>query len=151
MQHPQPFHEFRNVELKSGAMRIIKPNEANRNIRGSSRIEWNTRERGGCNHNRKGSHYYAHRIVSPDGTTVNSSQEIKKENAAQELPRGVTVSGSLADTTSAASTNSIRQEGQRSQEVFQKIARRLKTASLRISIGHAKKQPLGCFLVTRLR
>ena len=46
------------------------------------------------------------------------SQEIKKENAAQELPRGVTVSGSLADATSAASINSIRQEGQKSQEVF---------------------------------
>jgi hypothetical protein len=101
--------------------------------------------------NRKGSHYYAHRIVLPDGTTFKFSQEIKKENAAQELPRGVTVSGSLADATSAASTNNIRQEGQKSQEVFQKIVRRLKTASLRISIGHAKKQPLGCFLVTRLR
>ena len=48
------------------------------------------------------------------------SQEIKKENAAQELPRGVTVSGSLADATSAASTNSIRQEGQKSQGGFSK-------------------------------
>ena len=84
-----------------------------------------------------------------NGTMLYNIGKIKKENAAQELPRGVTVSGSLADATSAASTNNIRQEGQKSQEVFQKIVRRLKTASLRISIGHAKKQPLGCFLVTR--
>ena len=70
--------------------------------------------------NRKGSHYYAHRIVLPDGTTFKFSQEIKKENAAQELPRGVTVSGSLADATSAASTNNIRQEGQKSQGGFSK-------------------------------
>ena len=74
-----------------------------------------------------------------NGTMLYNIGKIKKENAAQELPRGVTVSGSLADATSAASTNSIRQEGQKSQEVFQKIVRRLKTASLRISIGHAKK------------
>ena len=86
-----------------------------------------------------------------NGTMFYNIGKIKKENAAQELPRGVTVSGSLADATSAASTNNIRQEGQKSQEVFQKIVRRLKTASLRISIGYAKKQPLGCFLVTRLR
>ena len=86
-----------------------------------------------------------------NGTMFYNIGKIKKENAAQELPRGVTVSGSLADATSAASTNNIRQEGQKSQEVFQKIARCLKTASLRISIGHAKKQPLGCFLVTSLR
>ena len=86
-----------------------------------------------------------------NGTMLYNIGKIKKENAAQELPRGVTVSGSLADATSAASADSIRQEGQKSQEVFQRIVRRLKTASLRISIGHAKKQPLGCFLVTRLR
>ena len=84
-----------------------------------------------------------------NGTMLYNIGKIKKENAAQELPRGVTVSGSLADATSAASTKSIRQEGQKSQEVFQKIVRRLKTASIRISIGHAKKQPRGCFWVTR--
>ena len=65
-----------------------------------------------------------------NGTMLYNIGKIKKENAAQELPRGVTVSGSLADATSAASSNSIRQEGQKCQEVFQKIARRLKTASL---------------------
>ena len=66
--------------------------------------------------NRNGSHYYAHRIVMPDGSVFRFSGNA--ENAAQELSRGVTVSGSLADTTSAASTDSIRREGQKSQEKF---------------------------------
>ena len=66
--------------------------------------------------NRNGSHYYAHRIVMPDGSVFRFSGNA--ENAAQELSRGVTVSGSLADTTSAASTDSIRSEGQKSQEKF---------------------------------
>lgn len=39
----------------------------------------------------------------------------ENENAAQELSRGVTVSGSLADTTSAASNGSIRQDAEKSQ------------------------------------
>lgn len=39
----------------------------------------------------------------------------ENENAAQELSRGVTVSGSLADTTSAASNGSIRQDAVESQ------------------------------------
>ena len=55
-----------------------------------------------------------------NGTMLYNIGKIKKENAAQELPRGVTVSGSLADATSAASTNSIRQEGQKSQGGFSK-------------------------------
>lgn len=55
-----------------------------------------------------------------NGTMFYNIGKIKKENAAQELPRGVTVSGSLADATSAASTNSIRQEGQKSQGGFLK-------------------------------
>ena len=59
--------------------------------------------------NKNGNHYYAHRIVLPDGTTFRFSTETK--DAAQELPRGVTVSGSLADTTSAASDVSVRGEG----------------------------------------
>ncbi len=63
--------------------------------------------------NRNGNHYYAHRIVLPDGTTFQFSEE--NENAAQELSRGVTVSGSLADTTSAASADSIRQGTEKSQ------------------------------------
>ena len=41
-----------------------------------------------------------------------------QKNAAQELSRGVTVSGSLADTTSAASTDSIRSPEPKSQEKF---------------------------------
>ncbi len=58
--------------------------------------------------NRNGNHYYAHRIVMPDGSVFHFSGNAK--NAAQELSRGVTVSGSLADTTSAASKDSIRGE-----------------------------------------
>lgn len=60
--------------------------------------------------NKNGNHYYAHRIVLPDGTAFRFSEE-GKSNAAQELSRGVTVSGSLADTTSAASENSIPKDG----------------------------------------
>ena len=60
--------------------------------------------------NKNGNHYYTHRIVLPDGTAFQFSTE--KENAAQELSRGVTVSGSLADTTSAASSHSIRNSGE---------------------------------------
>lgn len=60
--------------------------------------------------NKNGNHYYAHRIVLPDGTAFRFSEE-GKSNAAQELSRGVTVSGSLADTTSAAFKNSIPKDG----------------------------------------
>lgn len=56
--------------------------------------------------NRNGNHYYAHRIVLPDGTVFQFSG-INKDTT-QELSRGVTVSGSLADTTSVASTDSVR-------------------------------------------
>ena len=66
--------------------------------------------------NKNGNHYYAHRIVLPDGTTFKFSPEVEKGDAAQELSRGVTVSGSLADTTSAASNGSIRQNTEKSQE-----------------------------------
>lgn len=60
--------------------------------------------------NRHGNHYYAHRIVLPDGTAFRFAEG--QNNAAQELSRGVTVSGSLADTTSAASDVSITQNNQ---------------------------------------
>lgn len=56
--------------------------------------------------NQNGSHYYAHRIVLPDGRAFKFSEQT--ENTAQELSRGVTVSGSLADTTSAAFTDSVQ-------------------------------------------
>lgn len=56
--------------------------------------------------NRNGNHYYAHRIVLPDGTVFQFSG-INKDTT-QELSRGVTVSGSLADTTSVVSTDSVR-------------------------------------------
>lgn len=58
--------------------------------------------------NKNGNHYYTHRIVTPDGRTF----IFNKEDAAQEPSRGVTVSGSLADTTSAASESSIAKTGE---------------------------------------
>ena len=54
--------------------------------------------------NKRGDHYYAHRIVLPDGKAFVFSE---KNNATREPSRGVTVSGSLAETTSVASKNSI--------------------------------------------
>ena len=58
--------------------------------------------------NKNGNHYYTHRIVAPDGKTF----VFRKEDAAQEPSRGVTVFGSLADTTSAASETSISKTGE---------------------------------------
>lgn len=52
-------------------------------------------------------HYYAHRIVLPDGSVFKFSDT--KENTAQELSRGVTISGSLADTTSTVSVGTVPQ------------------------------------------
>lgn len=54
--------------------------------------------------NKRGDHYYAHRIVLPDGKGFVFSE---KNNATREPSRGVTVSGSLAETTSVASKDSI--------------------------------------------
>lgn len=58
--------------------------------------------------NKNGNHYYAHRIVLPDGSSFVFSDETKND-AAQELSRGVAVSGSHADTTSATSKQRIAQ------------------------------------------
>lgn len=63
--------------------------------------------------NRNGSHYYAHRIVLPDGTAFRFSDE--QNNAARELSRGGAISGSLADTTSAASAGSITRNNEESK------------------------------------
>ena len=63
--------------------------------------------------NRHGSHYYAHRIVLPDGTAFRFSDE--QNNAARELSRGGAISGSLADTTSAASAGSITRNNEESK------------------------------------
>ena len=62
--------------------------------------------------NRNGDHYYAHRIVMPDGTAFVFSDE--KENATREPSRGVTVSSSLAKTTSVASADSAPDAAQKS-------------------------------------
>lgn len=59
--------------------------------------------------NKNGNHYYAHRIVLPDGTAFKFADT--NSNAAQELSRGVAFSSSLADTTSAASGTSIPNNG----------------------------------------
>ena len=59
--------------------------------------------------NKNGNHYYAHRIVLPDGTAFKFADT--NSNAAQELSRGVAFSSSLADTTSAASGISIPNNG----------------------------------------
>ena len=64
--------------------------------------------------NKNGNHYYTHRIVTPDGRTF----VFNKEDAAQEPSRGVTVSGSLADTTSAASEFSISKTGENVKKKF---------------------------------
>lgn len=70
--------------------------------------------------NRNGNHYYAHRIVLPDGSEFRFSNE--KTNATQELSRGVTVSGSLADTTSAAFKFSIPgQRGNVNEDITPKL------------------------------
>ncbi len=57
--------------------------------------------------NRNGNHYYAHRVLFPDGRSF-VLNEIKNE-ARQESYRGVTENGSLANTTSLASETSISQ------------------------------------------
>ena len=64
--------------------------------------------------NKNGNHYYTHRIVTPDGKTF----VFNKKDATQELSRGVTVSGSLADTTSAASESSISKTGETVKKKF---------------------------------
>lgn len=55
--------------------------------------------------NKRGNHYYAHRIVLPDGNAF--VFEENKNDATRESSRGVTVSSSLAETTSVASIDSI--------------------------------------------
>lgn len=66
--------------------------------------------------NLRGNHYYAHRIVLPDGGIFVLSEN--ENDAARELPRGVTISGSLADATSTASTNSIASDSGFDKENF---------------------------------
>ena len=55
--------------------------------------------------NKHGNYYYAHRIVLPDGSVFKFSD--KNKDTARELSKGVTVSGSLAKTTSAVSDGII--------------------------------------------
>lgn len=55
--------------------------------------------------NMRGNHYYAHRVVMPDGTVFKFSQ--KNKEVKQEAYRGGTNNSSLANTTSFTSNNSI--------------------------------------------
>ena len=66
--------------------------------------------------NLNGNHYYAHRIGMPDGSTFVLGNEI---DAARELLQGVTVAGSLAKATSAASDNIISNDEGKSNKNFQ--------------------------------
>lgn len=56
--------------------------------------------------NRRGNTYYAHRIVLPDGTEFRFTE---KKNAVQGPKRGVTRTGSLAESTSTTFENNIPQ------------------------------------------
>ena len=55
----------------------------------------------------RGNHYYTHRIVLPDGSAFEFGTQ--KKEAVREPHRGVTVSSSLADATSTASKDIVRQ------------------------------------------
>ncbi len=76
--------------------------------------------------NKRGDHYYAHRIVLPDGKAFVFSE---KNNATQEPSRGVTVSGSLAETTSVASKNSISNSAENVNTILKN------DADIRFSVG----------------
>lgn len=79
--------------------------------------------------NKRGDHYYAHRIVLPDGKAFVFSE---KNNATQEPSRGVTVSGSLAETTSVASKNSISNSAENVNTILKN------DADIRFSVGDAQ-------------
>ena len=76
--------------------------------------------------NKRGDHYYAHRIVLPDGKAFVFSE---KNNATREPSRGVTVSGSLAETTSVASKNSISNSAENVNTILKN------DADIRFSVG----------------
>lgn len=57
--------------------------------------------------NLHGNHYYTHRIVLPDGSHFTFQT---RTDAMQEPNRGVTVTSSLADSTSIASKKSVAQQ-----------------------------------------
>lgn len=83
--------------------------------------------------NKRGDHYYAHRIVLPDGKAFVFSE---KNNATREPSRGVTVSGSLAETTSVASKNSISNSAENVNTILKKDAET--DADIRFSVGDAQ-------------
>lgn len=80
--------------------------------------------------NKRGDHYYTHRIVLPDGRTFTFSE---KNNATRELSRGVAVSGSLAETTSVASKNSIPNSAENVNTILKNNAET--EGDIRFSVG----------------
>lgn len=66
--------------------------------------------------NMRSNHFYAERIVLPDGSAFILPE---KKNAPQELPRGVVQKDSLAKATSGGSNNSIREESEKSNTKLQ--------------------------------
>lgn len=80
--------------------------------------------------NKRGDHYYAHRIVLPDGKAFVFSE---KNNATREPSRGVTVSGSLAETTSVASKDSISNSAENVNTILKNDAGT--DADIRFSVG----------------
>ena len=67
--------------------------------------------------NLRGNKYYAHRILTPDGSVFEFEQSMEmKKDTERESQRGVTVSGSLANATSSVFINTIRSSERESQE-----------------------------------
>ena len=67
--------------------------------------------------NLRGNKYYAHRILTPDGSVFEFEQSMEMKNDTErESQRGVTVSGSLANATSSVFINIIRSSERESQE-----------------------------------
>ena len=83
--------------------------------------------------NKRGDHYYAHRIVLPDGKGFVFSE---KNNATREPSRGVTVSGSLAETTSVASKDSISNSAENVNTILKNDAGT--DEDIRFSVGDGK-------------
>lgn len=66
--------------------------------------------------NLRGNKYYAHRILTPDGSVFEFEQSMEmKKDTERESQRGVTVSGSLANATSSVFINTIRSSERESQ------------------------------------
>jgi hypothetical protein len=70
----------------------------------------------GDGNNVRGNRYNTHLIVTPDGKVFKFSEKIK--DTTREPSQGVTFSGSLAETTSVASKDNIRQSEKKVKQNF---------------------------------